>query len=125
MLSDIHEVCPSGYKRINDGSETSVSTLTAATSKLRQSLFYSPADGLVNSTPNSISGYYADGFFDRRQIKNSPTGDAATTVSYYPGTNNPLNAKNSLFRYAHLQSNDMGFHIFTCDRVSRPNRVIE
>lgn len=93
MLSDIHEVCPSGYKRINDGSETSVSTLTAATSELRQSLFYSPADGLVNSTTNSISGYYADGFFDRRQIKNSPTGDAATTVSYYPGTNNPLNAK--------------------------------
>lgn len=93
MLSDTHEVCPSGYRRINDGSEITVSNITAATSELRQSLFYTPADGVVNTMTNASSGYYADGFFDRRQIKNSPTGEIGTTVSYYPGTNNALNAK--------------------------------
>lgn len=93
-ISDTHEVCPTGYKRINDGSEIAAISQTAATSELRQSLLYTLADGTTSNMPtNATSGYYADGFFDRRRIKNSPTGAAGAVVSYYSGTNNPLNAK--------------------------------
>lgn len=93
ILSTIFEVCPPGYRRINDGSETTGSNLAASASEVRQSLLYTLQDDVTNGTTNAVSGYYADGFFDRRQIKNSPTGVVATTVSYYPGTNNALNAK--------------------------------
>lgn len=91
--SSIFEVCPTGYKRINDGPENSATTLKASTSELRQSLFYKQVDD-VNAAPiNNIRGYYADGFFDRRMIKSSPTGVAGTVVSYYTLAANPLNAK--------------------------------
>lgn len=93
-LSTIFEVCPPGYKRINDGLENAAINETAAASELRQSLLQTLTNGTTIYTPaNATYGYYADGFFDRRQIKSSPTGTAGTTVSYYPGTNNPLNAK--------------------------------
>lgn len=93
LLSDIHELCPTGYKRMNDGSETTATTMQASTSELRQSLLLTLVDETGSSPTNASAGYYADGFFDRRQIKASPSGTAATVVSYYPGTTNPLNAK--------------------------------
>lgn len=93
-LSTIFEVCPLGYKRINDGSETTATNQSASSSELRQSLLSILADGSTANLPtNSTFGYYADGFFDRRQIKDSPTREIGVVVSYYPGTTNPLNAK--------------------------------
>lgn len=93
-LSTIIEVCPPGYKRINDGAENVAINETAAASELRQSLLETLANGTTTILPMNVSsGYYADGFFDRRQIKSSSAGYAGTVVSYYPGTSNPLNAQ--------------------------------
>lgn len=89
-----NEVCPVGYKRVNDGSEVAAIDQLASSSEFRQSLLYTLADGTTSNIPkNATSGYYADGFFDRRQIKSSPTGEMGAAVSYYPGTSNALNAK--------------------------------
>jgi hypothetical protein len=85
MLSPDHEVCPPGFRRMNDGSTTGyVSSPTAFNSELRQSLFQTPLSGVnyASTTHNSVWGYYADGFFDRRGIENSVNLVGNTAVSY-------------------------------------------
>jgi hypothetical protein len=70
-ISGEQEVSPVGWRRPNDGSISAIEPCTSvANSELRQSLYYSPGAGInYNSNlVNSVWGYYADGFFDRRQI---------------------------------------------------------
>ena len=61
-MASIYETCPAGYRRVTDGATGGEPT---GTSELRQSLWDNPA--AVNAS-NTLSGYYADGFFDRRSI---------------------------------------------------------
>jgi hypothetical protein len=75
-LAANHETSPSGYRRVNDGSISSLETASnIANSELRQSLFSRPrADWTYGSdVNNSTWGYYADGFFDRRLITDNAT----------------------------------------------------
>jgi hypothetical protein len=84
------EVCPPGYRRpINSSEESLVET--------QQSLWTTISTG--NNTDNSVWGYYADGFFDRRSTLGYNGRYANTSVAlpsqyaafvgrlfYYPGT---------------------------------------
>ena len=64
-----HESCPPGYRRPGDGSITENSGSTVEGSEMRQSLWYIPQSGNNNNNiENSVWGYYADGYFDRRII---------------------------------------------------------
>ena len=78
-----HESCPPGYHRPNDGSITANQTsVSVSVSEFRQSLILAPKGGTSpanHGTANSVWGYYADGFFDRRQI----TGN--TSLNTNPG----------------------------------------
>jgi hypothetical protein len=88
-LKATHETCPAGYRRINDGSISGNETnANIANSEIRQSLMQKPVTGAgyTSDKSNSIEGYYADGFFDRRQIVSSANGVALSTVS--AGTRN-------------------------------------
>jgi len=75
-LSSNHETCPPGYKRPNDGSIFTLAPNTSTPivgSEMRQSLWLNPQSGNNNSNiDNFVWGYYADGFFDRRQIGSGP-----------------------------------------------------
>lgn len=68
------ETCPLGYHRPSDGSNSYATANTSpsdiANSEIRQSLYVSPPlDNFVN-TVNSRWGFYADGYFDRRDHSN-------------------------------------------------------
>jgi hypothetical protein len=85
-----HETCPAGFRRPNDGDTFAGvpyynTDSGIATSEMRQSLYEVPPITLSDShTENSIGGFYADGFFDRRQIvsaQNYYNSYANTTVS--------------------------------------------
>ncbi|MCL1973691.1 MAG: DUF4906 domain-containing protein [Bacteroidetes bacterium] len=76
ILADEQEVCPIGYHRPNDGSISGdESCISVSGSEMRQSLFSSPGNSYnyTSNVTNSIWGYYADGFFDRRRIVNGTT----------------------------------------------------
>ncbi|MCL2596797.1 MAG: BACON domain-containing protein [Paludibacter sp.] len=90
-LGDTHETCPDGYRRPNDGITNNVVTTTSASasgSEMRQSLWWYPQTSTGYSDfNNSVWGYYADGFFDRRQITNGVgtnpgTGSSVSTTNY-------------------------------------------
>ncbi len=73
--SSKHETCPTGYRRPM-GSGTSANT----TSEHGMSLM---ADPSTNNSNNAVKGYYADGFFDRREItvsSHSPATDKTTVA---------------------------------------------
>ena len=95
-LSDAHETCPPGFSRPMDGSATGPNTAgPVAGSEVRQSLWQNPVAGLAAPTPaNSAAGYYADGFFDRRLITTSASGNLLTAVS---PTGNDVAYKGSLY----------------------------
>jgi len=81
-----HESCPINYRRPTDGVNNGPITVlqaTAVESEMRQSLYLNPLNGQNNSTDNSVWGYYADGYFDRRAITVAPgvTGSGLTAVS--------------------------------------------
>ena len=83
-LKATNETCPPGYRRPNDGSESAPvpSGNNISNSEFRQSLWLNPQNGAgVNNLDNSIWGYYADGFFDRRQTTTGNAGHANTVVS--------------------------------------------
>jgi len=82
-LATNHETCPTGYRRIHNGSTSSFVSVNDPIngSELRQSLWYSVPDGINVNTGNYIWGYYADGFFDRRAIGASVNGAADAAVS--------------------------------------------
>ena len=112
-----NESCPTGYRRPTDGrTDGAVTIVTNASaianpgtsniynSEVRQSLYLNPQSGYDSSMDNCIFGYYADGFFDRRQITASVNGRAATavavatdTVAYTGGLCYNLTTKASLF----------------------------
>ena len=76
-----HETCPPGYRRPTDGSTSAGETaMNISNSELRQSLFQNPKTGwnYGNDIDNSVWGYYADGFFDRRSITNNTTVASGT-----------------------------------------------
>ena len=91
------ETCPTNYRRPEDGANTAYNTTGyVAGSEMRQSLWWKPQIG--NGAPadnreNSVWGYYADGFFDRREIGNG----AGTNLA---GTNTSVSTANS--RIAHI-----------------------
>ncbi|MCC8062705.1 MAG: hypothetical protein LIO68_05630 [Rikenellaceae bacterium] len=65
-LAAATETCPVGYRRMQNGSTSEAVTSSPTDSELRQSLWNNPQAG--SSSDNSLWGYYADGFFDRRAI---------------------------------------------------------
>jgi hypothetical protein len=74
-LATLHETCPPGFRRPQDGPNFGTNTRSNETSEMvresemRQSLFLNPQTGWANiSLVNSVFGLYADGFFDRRPI---------------------------------------------------------
>ena len=73
-----NEVCPPGYHRPIDWSETSRSgemdtQAALAWSEIRQSLFQNPSSGVVNYSQsgklNAVWGKVADGFYDRHRTE--------------------------------------------------------
>jgi len=64
-----NETCPPGYRRPQDGSPTAQNaTGPVAGSEIRQSLWLNPPSNQNSNNNNCAAGFYADGFFDRRQI---------------------------------------------------------
>jgi hypothetical protein len=67
------ETCPSGYRRPKAAGLSATTTSEFAMSLL--------SDPTTSNRENSVWGYYADGFFDRRPIETSNTGRANTVVN--------------------------------------------
>jgi len=99
-LGVTNETCPPNYHRPTDGvthTEELHNGPAVAASELRHSLFLNPLIGYASrqtpqwshplevggNTDNAVWGYYADGFFDRRQIVNGVgiTPGTASSVS--------------------------------------------
>ena len=85
-LQTIHETCPQEYRRPYDGTTSAFNPNGLVTgSAMRQSLWVNPPTGNSLGTspvnPNTAWGYYADGFFDRRQVVSAPGVDAGSAVS--------------------------------------------
>jgi hypothetical protein len=79
-ISGEHEVCPPGYRRPNDGSITAnEANSDISRSEMRLSLIRNTTagSGTLNAE-NTVLGFYADGFFDRRQTTGS---GPSTTVA--------------------------------------------
>ncbi|WP_085535085.1 FimB/Mfa2 family fimbrial subunit [Massilibacteroides vaginae] len=75
------ESAPAGYRRPNEGSISSYATSTSSSDlEISQSLLLDPKKRRENDDANTLWGYYADGFFDRRPIRKSLTGTEASTV---------------------------------------------
>ena len=99
-LYTILEICPDGYRRPQDGPVITWSDGLVSESEVRQSLLLKPLDadqspgywggypGGFPSVENSVFGYYADGYFDRRMIVDGIGENAGTnsTVSYNSGS---------------------------------------
>jgi hypothetical protein len=78
------EACPSGYRQPIDGPTTGAATIQNSTSECLQSLWLYPQNG-ASEMSNAYAGFYADGFFDRRE-RVQPPGTytaAGTSVSYH------------------------------------------
>jgi len=86
------ELCPAGFRRPTDGSNPTTtynSTGDVSGSEIRQSLWQNPPTGTQSDTTNSTWGYYADGYFDRRQPTSaliSGTNTASLLSAVAPGT---------------------------------------
>ncbi|MDR1371912.1 MAG: fibrobacter succinogenes major paralogous domain-containing protein [Dysgonamonadaceae bacterium] len=83
-LKSVHETCPQYWRRPTSGADNAVTTAPASESELMQSLFYTTFDGENENYHNAnyrYCGYYADGYFDRRQITNSIHNFANSAVS--------------------------------------------
>jgi len=87
----IDETCPTGWRRPQDGNTISShnSTGAVAGSEMRQSLWLNPQSGTESSYNNSVWGYYADGYFDRREI--------SASACFY--TNTAVNSSNKEVAY--------------------------
>lgn len=71
-LDSSFETCPEGYRRpiVSKTDETS-----ATRNEIWQTLVVSSVANTTSSAANSVYGYYADGFFDRRQIVSAANGN--------------------------------------------------
>jgi len=89
VLSTNNETCPPGYRRPNDGPQNNTPG-PAVISEMRQSLYLTPKNGSGGTygLDNTEQGYYADGFFDRRQITNGPAGSSNPGVDSSVSTGN-------------------------------------
>jgi len=79
-----NETCPTGYRRPTDFDTGTANGSSILQSEIRQSLFLRPPAGMSNqpTAENSITwGYYADGYFDRREIVTPSNSPAVTTPS--------------------------------------------
>lgn len=83
----IHETCPEGYRRPNDGIIYANMDGAVDNSEVAQSLWLNPEHGEGPSSENIVFGYYADGFFDRRTIVDGP--------GVYPANNTSVSTTNS------------------------------
>ncbi len=107
VWSDIgadNETCPEGYRRPNDGPTNTAGVISEAVdlefSEVRVSLFdqFNDGTGNMNAT-NFSSGYYADGFFDRRSspgdfnVATNTNDIASSGIIYY----NPANYASIFF----------------------------
>lgn len=66
-----NEICPAGYRRMQDGPVGEHATQKIPGSEMRQSVWLNPVEGVGTNAfdlGNSAWGYYADGFFDRRKM---------------------------------------------------------
>lgn len=62
------EICPSGFRRPNDGVHGNTGIIEG--SEMRQSFWLNPQIGVANSNlSNIIRGYIADGYFDRHPMR--------------------------------------------------------
>ncbi len=79
------ETCPAGYRRGRDGDITvfNVDQAVVKGSEARQSLWLSPTEGVnvISDLQNSAWGYYADGYFDRRQNVDGVVGGTGLKVA--------------------------------------------
>jgi hypothetical protein len=83
------ESCPSGYHRPSGGPIDRITSVESvaelAQGVIQQSLLLTPKLGIdeasSSSPDNSLFGYYADGWFDRRAIVSSSTGTPFSTVA--------------------------------------------
>lgn len=85
------ETCPKGYRRPRDMEDNSTfnNTGISSTSELRQSLWYNVEDGSNSGNQNNVvSGYYADGFFDRRLISTPDAYDYNRKEAVNAGNSN-------------------------------------
>ncbi|MCL2651260.1 MAG: fibrobacter succinogenes major paralogous domain-containing protein [Candidatus Azobacteroides sp.] len=81
VLKSNNESCPPGYRRFTDGSTSAPednTTPNLTLSEITQSFWSNPPIDRSSNTDNSVWGYYADGFFDRRQI----TASNAVSAGY-------------------------------------------
>nr|AIA99561.1 hypothetical protein [uncultured bacterium contig00003(2014)] len=77
----INESCPTGYRRPYDGPISGyVNIAGISQSEPLQSLWLNPQLYLDYNQDNASIGYYADGFFDRRQLE-TPDGTPSTSGS--------------------------------------------
>jgi hypothetical protein len=118
FFTSTHEACPIGYRRPSDAIDNNSNEPTpwnAPTdirgywrSELRQSLFANAdfTNWIPSPNPhNTLFGYYADGYFDRRAIV-GPIGKVSATSSliahsgtlfFHPGTNSGTNYASLFF----------------------------
>ena len=83
-----NESCPPGYRRFTDGSTSSPENGTypnLTLSEMAQSFWSNPPKDREPKLDNSVWGYYADGFFDRRQITASNAVSAGNKDIAYIG----------------------------------------
>jgi len=113
----IDEVCPLNYRRPNDGNNTVHNTTgDIANSEIRQSLWLTPKVSSIPSTDNSVWGYYADGFFDRRTITDGPGAYSETNSSVSVGDNQIAHIGRLFFNpdnYASLFFPTAGYRSYT------------
>ena len=104
FLFATHESCPLGYRRPNDGPTNVVSAGSNLDSEIRQSLWVNPHTDVVDNRQNSLWGYYADGYFDRRAITNGPGITSATNSTVSATTYNIANIGNLFYNPANNAS---------------------
>lgn len=82
-----NEICPAGYRRMQDGPVGEHATQKIPGSEMRQSIWLNPVEGAGTNAydlGNSAWGYCADGFFDRRKMADKTTvvaADAAVSAA--------------------------------------------
>ncbi|MDR2585603.1 MAG: hypothetical protein LBC84_05190, partial [Prevotellaceae bacterium] len=93
------ETCPTKYRRPNDGGDPNPNGYVLG-SEVRQSLYSTPKTNSTSDADtreNSVWGYYADGFFDRRLISSSPGTGANASKSAVSTSNNKVAYMGRLF----------------------------
>ncbi len=83
LMKDRFETCPTGYRRPAHGPTDGNSTGNKDYSAMWQSIWWTPGTEAANSMP----GYYADGYFDRGQIRTAPGNGGGSDAMVGEGKN--------------------------------------